>query len=383
MYNNKANDKIEIKHSEEKVKVILSPNQFSRLKIDTIENYVDATVTLEDNGYLTLLFQKPELSYSLKDLIAEDLSEVKRLELAQKMESISFSEHNFKIPFIHPKNIFLQGSVVKILYFGLEGIMEPIPYTSETFLMTYKALIVSILRPKLDFELLVNGIAAISDSLVQDIVACESYDDVVKYIHEAYDKAYQEEKKKKIAVSKLTWRILSIGIGIFSVATITLGVVAAYYHFWSNPIQKATINAQSHFINKQYDSVADDLQGVAVNRLSKEAKFVLASAYVRLDNLSEEQKSSVLNTITPSSEDNLLDYWIYLGKGDYKKSLDLAQNIGDDQLTLHAYTNLYEQTREDKNMNGAEKQKKLGEYRKEIEELSKKLGVKVGNKKDE
>lgn len=376
-------DKIEIKHSEEKVKVILSPNQFSRLKIDTIENYVDATVTLEDNGYLTLLYQKPKLSYSLKDLIAEDLSEVKRLELAQKMESISFSEHNFKIPFIHPKNIFLQGSVVKILYFGLEGIMEPIPYTSETFLMTYKALIVSILRPKLNFELLVNGIAAISDSLVQDIVACESYDDVIKYIHEAYDKAYQEEKKKKIAVSKLTWRILSIGIGIFSVATITLGVLAAYYHFWSNPIQKATINAQSHFINKQYDSVADDLQGVAVNRLSKEAKFVLASAYVRLDNLSEEQKSSVLNTITPSSEDNLLDYWIYLGKGDYKKSLDLAQNIGDDQLTLHAYTNLYEQTREDKNMNGAEKQKKLGEYRKEIEELSKKLGVKVGNKKDE
>ncbi len=376
-------DKIEIKHSEEKVKVILSPNQFSRLKIDTIENYVDATVTLEDNGYLTLLYQKPKLSYSLKDLIAEDLSEVKRLELAQKMESISFSEHNFKIPFIHPKNIFLQGSVVKILYYGLEGIMEPIPYTSETFLMTYKALIVSILRPKLDFELLVNGIAAISDSLVQDIVACESYDDVIKYIHEAYDKAYQEEKKKKIAVSKLTWRILSIGIGIFSVATITLGVLAAYYHFWSNPIQKATINAQSHFINKQYDSVADDLQGVAVNRLSKEAKFVLASAYVRLDNLSEEQKSSVLNTITPSSEDNLLDYWIYLGKGDYKKSLDLAQNIGDDQLTLHAYTNLYEQTREDKNMNGAEKQKKLGEYRKEIEELSKKLGVKVGNKKDE
>ena len=376
-------DKIEIKHSEEKVKVILSPNQFSRLKIDTIENYVDATVTLEDNGYLTLLYQKPKLSYSLKDLIAEDLSEVKRLELAQKMESISFSEHNFKIPFIHPKNIFLQGSVVKILYFGLEGIMEPIPYTSETFLMTYKALIVSILRPKLDPELLVNGISAISDSLVQDIVACESYDDVIKYIHEAYDKAYQEEKKKKIAVSKLTWRILSIGIGIFSVATITLGVLAAYYHFWSNPIQKATINAQSHFINKQYDSVADDLQGVAVNRLSKEAKFVLASAYVRLDNLSEEQKSSVLNTITPSSEDNLLDYWIYLGKGDYKKSLDLAQNIGDDQLTLHAYTNLYEQTREDKNMNGAEKQKKLGEYRKEIEELSKKLGVKVGNKKDE
>jgi len=34
-------------------------------------------------------------------------------------------------------------------------------------------------------------------------------------------------------------------------------------------------------------------------------------------------------------------------------------------------------------MKGADKQKKLSEYRKEIEELSKKLGVKVGNEKDE
>lgn len=376
-------DKIDIKHSKEKVKVVLAPSHFSRPKLATIENYLDATVTLEENGFLTLLYDKPNFSYSLKDLIAEEMSEVKRLELAQKMESITFSEHSFKVPYIHPKNIFLQGSVIKILHYGLEGIMNPIPYTSETFLMNYKALVVSILRPKLDFEPLVNGISAISDSLVQDIIACKTYDEVVKYINEAYDKAYQEEKKTKIVVSKRNWRIFSIGMGIFSVATITLGAFAAYFYFWSIPVQKATVSAQSQFISKHYDDVADELQEFKVNRLGKEAKYVLASSYVHLDDLSEEQKSSVLNTITPSSEENLLDYWIYLGRGDYKKSLDLAQNIGDDQLTLHAYTNLYEQTREDKNMKGADKQKKLSEYRKEIEELSKKLGVKVGNEKDE
>ena len=376
-------DKIEIKYSKEKVKVILPASHFSRQKLSTIENYVDASVTLEDNGFLSLSYDKPKYSYSLKELIAEEMTEVKRLELAQKMESLTFSEHNFKVPYIHPKNIFLQGSVVKILHFGLEGIMSPIPYTSETFLMSYKALVVSILRPKLDFELLIDGIAAIRDSLVQDIAACKTYDEVIKYVNEAYDKAYQEEKKTKIVVSKRSWRIFSIGMGIFSVTTVALGAFAAYFYFWSIPVQRATVDAQSHFISKHYDDVADDLQKFQVNRLGKEAKYVLASSYVHLDNLSEEQKSSVLNTITPSSEENLLDYWIYLGRGDYKKSLDLAQNIGDDQLTLHAYTNLYEQTREDKNMKGAKKQKKLSEYRKEIEELSKKLGVKVGEEKDE
>ena len=376
-------DKIEIKYSKEKVKVILPASHFSRQKLSTIENYMDATVTLEDSGALSLIYDKPKYSYSLKDCITEEMSEVKRLELAQKMESLTFSEHHFKVPYIHPKNIFLQGSVVKILHFGLEGIMSPIPYTLETFLMSYKALIVSILRPKLDFDLLINGVAAIGDSLIQDIAACETYDEVVKYVNEAYDKAYQEEKKTKIVVSKRSWHIFSIGMGIFCVASIALGTFAAYFYFWSVPVQRATINAQSHFISKHYDDVADDLQKFQVGRLGKEAKYVLASSYVHLDDLSENQKASVLNTITPSSEDNLLEYWIYLGRGNYKKSLDLAQNIGDDQLTLHAYTNLYEQVREDKNMKGADKQKKLSEYRKEIEKLSKKLGVKVGEEKDE
>lgn len=376
-------DKIEIKYSKEKVKVILPASHFSRQKLSTIENYMDATVTLEDSGALSLIYDKPKYSYSLKDCITEEMSEVKRLELAQKMESLTFSEHHFKVPYIHPKNIFLQGSVVKILHYGLEGIMSPIPYTLETFLMSYKALIVSILRPKLDFDLLINGVAAIGDSLIQDIAACETYDEVVKYVNEAYDKAYQEEKKTKIVVSKRSWHIFSIGMGIFCVASIALGTFAAYFYFWSVPVQRATINAQSHFISKHYDDVADDLQKFQVGRLGKEAKYVLASSYVHLDDLSENQKASVLNTITPSSEDNLLEYWIYLGRGNYKKSLDLAQNIGDDQLTLHAYTNLYEQVREDKNMKGADKQKKLSEYRKEIEKLSKKLGVKVGEEKDE
>ena len=48
-------DKIEIKYSKEKVKVILPASHFSRQKLSTVENYVDASVTLEDNGFLSLI----------------------------------------------------------------------------------------------------------------------------------------------------------------------------------------------------------------------------------------------------------------------------------------------------------------------------------------
>ena len=51
----------------------------------------------------------------------------------------------------------------------------------------------------------------------------------------------------------------------------------------------------------------------------------------------------------------------------------LAQNLGDDQLILLAYTNLYQLTKLDSKMDGAEKQKLLADYTKEIENLQEKL----------
>ncbi|KXT85438.1 type VII secretion protein EssB [Streptococcus panodentis] len=371
-------DKIEIKYSKRQVKVILPASHFVRQQLSAIENYADAAVSLEESGALSLIYDKPPYSSSLAELTEEELPELKRLELAQKMDSLSLDERSFKVPYLHPKNIFVRGGSIRLLHYGLKNMMGPAALSAEEFLMVYKALVVSILRPKLDFELLIDGIAAVRDQQVQEIAACQSYDEVVRYIHKAYHQASQDEKKSKRLVSKRNWYLFTFGTGIFGTAALLLGGFAAYFYFWSLPVQQATVKAQSHFIGRHYDDVADDLEVFQTGRLGREAKYVLAASYVHLDDLSEEQKASVLNTITPSSEDNLLDYWIFLGRGNYKKALDLAQNIGDDQLTLHAYTNLYEQTREDKKMKGAEKQKKLDEYRKEIEELSKKLGVKVG-----
>ena len=60
----------------------------------------------------------------------------------------------------------------------------------------------------------------------------------------------------------------------------------------------------------------------------------------------------------------------------------MAQNIGDTQLILHAYTNLYESVKADINMNGSEKQKKLEEYEKKIKELSAEIGEATTNSSD-
>lgn len=55
------------------------------------------------------------------------------------------------------------------------------------------------------------------------------------------------------------------------------------------------------------------------------------------------------------------------------KRLEIAQNIGDDQLILHVYTKLYDATK-NSTMSGAKKQKQLEEYQKAIDTYTAKVG---------
>ena len=152
--------------------------------------------------------------------------------------------------------------------------------------------------------------------------------------------------------------------------------------FKDGPLKSSVIMAQSNFMRKDYSETVESLKNYGAESLPKEAKYILAASYVRLDSLSDKQKEVILNTITESTDDTIFYYWIYLGRGKFEKALDVAQNIGDTQLILHAYTNLYESVKADINMNGSEKQKKLEEYEKKIKELSAEIGEATTNSSD-
>ena len=85
--------------------------------------------------------------------------------------------------------------------------------------------------------------------------------------------------------------------------------------------------------------------------------------------------------MSQKSSENTLLYWIYLGKGEFKKSLDIAQNLGDNQYILHAYTKLYDATKTDNTMNGEKKQELLTKYEEEIKKYMSLLEGETDEKK--
>ena len=366
-------DRLEFIREGEKITVQVSSSGYRREQLEVIKEYCPVDIKQQD-GTLYLDYKIPEFFKTILEESSNQKTELERLSLAQKMASLMDFKTDFRIPYIHPENIIIFGGNVQMLHFGIEQLLAPRTYDEAFYLASYKALVISILVPKVDFELAVHGLDAVKDKVAQDILSLESVAAVNRYIAEKYAKLSEESAKNNLLVNKRRWKSLLIGGAVLAVATLALSFTTYQSMFNEGPLKSAVIVAQSNFMRKDYSETVESLKNYGAESLPKEAKYILAASYVRLDSLSDKQKEVILNTITESTDDTILNYWIYLGRGRFEKALDVAQNIGDTQLILHAYTNLYESVKANVNMNGSEKQKKLEEYEKKIKELSSEIG---------
>lgn len=256
----------------------------------------------------------------------------------------------------------------------MREVLVPMETDASLFLSQYKALVLSVLNPKISYENLVNGETSLKDKLSQAIASSYSLEEVHRLVEIELIKEKQKDETALVKVSKARYSFFKYAGSVALVAAIAMGTLTFIDRTTTIPKQQAVTKAQADFITNHYDKTLDDLKDYQPDQLSKDARFVLASSSIHLADLSQTQKSAVLNNISSTTDDNTLNYWIYQGRGEFEKSLNLAKNIGDDQLTLLAYTDLYQATKLNSAMDGDEKQKKLEEYNKQIQELSKSLG---------
>lgn len=168
-----------------------------------------------------------------------------------------------------------------------------------------------------------------------------------------------------------------MAVRVFGVLAFVFALIMGFFFYQyktSNDKSEAIVAAQTSFITNNYAKTQTDLEKYTPASLPKSAKYILAVSSVNLADLTSAQKQTILNTLSIKTDDNTLNYWVNMGRGHFEEALNLAQNLGDDQLTLLAYTDLYQATKLNTKMAGEKKQKLLQEYTKQIEELTKKLG---------
>lgn len=369
---------IRLKETSDTLIISLQSSQYQLEKIEQYRLFLErhrgllkGVVETATEETLTIHYKKTKGMQSIEAAI-KGMDSFERLLLAHK---VHFLVDFFQLPvqpFIHPANIFVLGEEI---FVGHRGFIHAItPYTTDEvgYLKQYRALVLSILKPNLNYEQLIEGNGTLKDALSRQIQNAQTIDEITQFVGEQIAQQKMRRRKENKLVKKNTYLFFKWSSLLFAVLTITFSVITGNYALNLLPEQERISTASAQYIANDYAGVLRTLSEDTPESLPKEAKYVAAVSSVQLDSLSNEQKNSILNNLSQSSADNTLLYWIYIGKGSFERSLDIAQNLGDNQYILHAYTKLYDATKANNTMNGEEKQKRLTQYE---EEITKYMGI--------
>lgn len=373
-------EKIDIQVQKDKVIVTLQANQYRLSELDQFQAVLQKRDTLlagelleATEEQLVLSYEKDNYAVPIEEALKK-MSSFKRLLLSQKIRFIEPFIHSTIQPFIHPRNIFLFGEELAIAHRGFMNLVVPYVTNEEDFLKQYRALILFILHPKLDYERLIEGSGTLQDPLSKNIQAALSPEEIDQMISEQVVIHKMKQEKQNQLVNKKSYTLFKWGSIVLLVATLVLGFFVGNYALKEVPTQERIITAEANYIANDYSGVLNTLKEDIPENLPKSAQYVYAVSSIQLDNLSNEQKEMILNNISQKSNENTLLYWIYIGKGTFEKALDIAQNVGDNQFILHAYTKLYDATKLNTKMNGEKKQELLTKYEEAIAKYMKLLG---------
>ncbi len=250
----------------------------------------------------------------------------------------------------------------------------------KQFLRQYQALIGYLLegtRPYEDY--LYGGIEILkAQGMTAVFFEPDTIQEEKKILSEYYDNLLEEEKRTMIKVRSRSYKRL-IKYSVLSIFLLIFLSFATVYSFgWYMPRQKGLRVAGDAYIRKDYRAMIDSLKGFRVEEMDHAWKYMLAAAYIQgqaVDTFSAEDKENILSKVTYQSSENVLDYWIHLGRMEVKEAEELAMKMSDDQLLLYAFMHELRQVGEDEELSGKEKSERKRELVREIEELAGKLGI--------
>lgn len=337
--------------------------------LDVIERYVEAR---ENETGLELRYQIGAGEIGFRQAFGRAASRLDKLSLAQKLVALVGYQGGFRVPLVHPDNVYLDGALLRVVHCGLQDTLAPMSFDEGLFLRSLQAMVLQIFQPKLAFEQILDGSKGLGDKFSRAVLQTATTDELFAFVGKQLQDERTAVEATRASVSKRKYSLYR-GVGVVGLAVGVAAGIFAWQLQGENRLQSSVVDAQASFLKSDYSGTLAALEEYSPASLPVSAKYVLAVSSVNLDDLTAKQKQAILNNISEKSDDNTLSYWIAIGRGEFEQAVDRAKNIGDDQLILFAYTDLYEATKLDSKMPGSKKQELLEEYAKAIDELTAKL----------
>lgn len=363
---NKDERIVRIPKSQTQIKNIEQLNIITKRSND----FVPMKVTEEEDAFL--------FSYKINGIV-KTWDQVKSLHDNEKLRALCNIANLYTLLatrvtfFLHPNNLLFDHNLMpKIVYRGVRNIIQPYEMNEADVLKQYKCLIVAMFSEKYTFDDLYKGTLekATLTRFEQDIVKQESFDKVIHLLKNRFQQEQQmTEKEKKLVPTKRFKLFKGLTIGLL-ITTFLLVALLSYTAFVKIPYQEKLLEANEEFLASDYTNVIQVIRDQDVEKLPQSSKYILAYSYVKVEQLSDDEKETIMKNINLKSDKRYLLYWIYNGMGNFERTIDLAKYMDDPRLIMYALIKKTEQVKNDPDLSGAERDEEVGKLRAELEKYA-------------
>jgi type VII secretion protein EssB len=280
--------------------------------------------------------------------------------------------------FLHPNNLIFDDNLLpSIVFRGIRELIPPHELNEEKLLLQYKCLIVALFSKKYTFDELYSGSLknAKDTPFERQVGELDDFGALIKFLEEQYIKEKIELENTMVHVPAKRFRLFKQLTFTMITLVVILAVPLVYLSFVKTPFQEDLLEADRHFLSLDYGDVINDLEDQTPEKLPDTSKYVLAYSFIKTEKLSEDQKEVILKNISIKSDPNYLLYWIYNGRGDFARTIDLAKYIDDPQLIMYGLIKQIEQAKNDPDLSGTEREKKVQKYQEQYNTYADKYGL--------
>lgn len=373
----------------------MKKNEFEKVvKISELNAKRDSEINriTYENTYLipckvNIKDEEVKFIYDLNEL--QPFSEIKNRRAVEKLRFLInvgnvleiADEYSFKL---EPNNIYYDYNYIpKILNRDMRLEDEIMDY--KDLVLQYKSLIADVFDKRCSYNDFYNGGMDLikKNKKIKKYISLETIEEIKNELLEDLKMQEKEDKENYIEIKLKNYKVKKYSIWTMSVVILGLMIYTVYTSVFLVPFDQKVIKANSYYMKQDYEGVIKCFENTRGLKLDKESKYKLAYSYVVSENLAESKKKNIIATLNDKSDENILDYWIAIGRSKYDNAIDLAKKVQDDELLLYALLNKQKYIQDNNEMTGEEKQKAQEGLQSQIEKLTKELNVGEETKKNE
>lgn len=301
--------------------------------------------------------------------------QLKQMLVLENVREIQALRKHFSFS-MNPENLYydMQGNVYVM---HRDIISKDYSGKQEHFLEEYKSLVGYVMQRRYGYEDYLEGGQALlrKDRFLNCVLEAESVDALLVVLEEQYEKIVEDRNVNYVEVKRTVNKGKNAYI-VFATLVITalLGGLL-YLYVYKVEEQNSMLEAYGNYLVEDYVALIDASQDIRVENLDSRQKYILAVAYVKSEDLTAEQKDNILAFLLPEGDEQILEYWIELGRGNVAEAENIAMQRSDDELLLYAYLKEKQQLQEDTELTGTEKNEALTTLQSKIDSLAEQYSV--------